>query len=185
MKMDFKKTVIGIASIIICICAFTGCPYIKGEADANAVYTCSKDNMFGLEKVVVMDDSVVVVFDMWTSDNSKYGRLEDEDNEEIYPLNVYLEDSENTHDVTRTVKAEFGKIIVTFNIKDVEADESLKITGVNIQGRVISFNDGNLSLYYKQWGGECSNDYYQDYDQDAKCWSEIREEFILYPMSES
>ena len=45
---------------------------INNEDEANEVIKCPNDNMFGLEKIAVFDDHVVVVFDKEICDDFEY-----------------------------------------------------------------------------------------------------------------
>ncbi|MBQ1738702.1 MAG: hypothetical protein II108_00515, partial [Clostridiales bacterium] len=56
-----------IALIMALIASLSGCAappiVIDGEEKAKAVYTCSPDNMYGLERIVIFKYEVVIVFD--------------------------------------------------------------------------------------------------------------------------
>lgn len=89
---------------------------IEGEENAKAVYTCSPDNMFGLERIVIFQTETVVVFDMQKCDLKGYGSF----------YLIYTRNSDDGKMKTYTqkydpVKGTWGKI--EHSVNDVPATE--------------------------------------------------------------
>ena len=63
---------------VITLFAFTSCEYkVENEDKAVKVYTCPADNMYGLEKIVVFEDGITMVFDKSICDKSKYAEFDE------------------------------------------------------------------------------------------------------------
>lgn len=70
------RRLLAVILVIVSVFALASCSrryQVEGEKDALKVYTCSKRNMAGLEKIVMFEDRIVVVFDKKASDGSEYG----------------------------------------------------------------------------------------------------------------
>lgn len=53
---------------------------------------------------------------------------------------------------------------------------------ISINDASISFVDDKTVTSFVIWGGECSDTYTQTYDKTTNTWSDIENEFKLYPM---
>ena len=72
--------ILSVLSALMFITAFAGCNTVQStqvtikaenEENAKAVYYCPSDNMFGLERVVTFERSVVLIFDKNISDKNR------------------------------------------------------------------------------------------------------------------
>ena len=186
MNKVLERSAAVLLLLAVSVCMFSGCAYkVKNEDKALKVYTCSTDNMFGLEKVVIFEDRVVVVLDKKAG-----GSLVSDEYYQGFPSSVILSNLTSykaTIDWDNSIKETAGKYVITTifeydenNKKDPEQD--VEVIGVCVQDQEIAFNDGNLHLYYSVPGGECSMDYWQDYDLASGTWSEVSSEKILWPL---
>ena len=136
--------------------AFVSCGRYKVDNIENAVevYDCSRGNMFGLEQVVLFEDSIVVVFDKKTCDKNGKLRLENESN-----VNVVS-----------------GKYIFTKSFEDDYLSRNL----CRVHQGCIVFADDGLELFYSSTEnfGQIETDYYQTYDRASVKWGPVTEEHI-------
>ena len=185
VTMNIKRTAAVLLLLMLCVCTFSGCAYkVRNEDKALHVYTCSFDNVFSLEKVVVFEDRVVTVFSKKNAINIReldYAQVPSS----VHLTNLYS--SKSNVDKDNFIKEEFGKLVVTTLFEYDEADKidpdkDIEIVGVTILGREITFNDGNFRLSYYELGGECEVDYWQDYDKTNDSWSEVESKLTLYPL---
>lgn len=193
MKTIKTKKIQIVLVVMIVGCMLTACEKggykVPDEKNADAVYTCTDDNMFGLEKVVVFPDKIITVFDKKASDNSKFGGLERGINSKNNISYVNLSNLSEYKTTESEIFVEKGKYVCitefTYDEKNkVDPDKQIEITGVDVMERRITFNGGNLELYYSQAGGECSDDYWQEYDSETDAWSEIDYELVSWPFYE-
>ena len=71
------RKVTALLMAVITLFAFTSCEYkVKNEGKAEKVYTCPSDNMYGLEKIVVFEDGITMVFDKRICDKSKHNEFD-------------------------------------------------------------------------------------------------------------
>lgn len=172
--------------LVVCTLSFAGCKV--GKSEALNVYTCPKDNMFGLEKVEVNENNIVVTFDRKINDESLYGECKRGVNsKENF---VSLADLSNlgsyrSYDTSIVVKG--GKYISTTYFEYDEAKKfdpalEVEVVGVKVLDQVITFSGGDLELMYTMQGGECFDDFYQTYHQADKTWGEIEHEFTAWPL---
>ena len=187
-----KRTVLfgfTIIMIIICVFMLTSCSTyrIDNEEQAVKTYTCAKNNMFGFEKAVVFEDGVVAVFDKRISDGSEYGNmLYDQDRVKLPASANYTNLSSSKISVSK-IEEKSGKYFVTMKFEydednKFDPNESIDIIGFNVLGRQITFNDGDIKLYYSIAGGECFDDYWQEYSDSTGKWGEIQHETVEWPL---
>ena len=184
--MNPKSLTAALLLVIMCVCMFSGCTYkVKNEDKALNVYTCSSDNQFGLEKVVVFEDRVIAVFDKKTCtiDLRELDYAKVPSSVHLTNLHVYKANA----DKDNCISEEFGKLVVTTVFEYDEADKfdpdkDVEVVGLRVLGREITFNDGNFRLFYSEMGGECEMDYWQDYDKENDRWSKVDSELILFPL---
>ena len=63
---------------VVTLFAFTSCECkVENEDKALKVYTCPSDNMYGLEKIVVFEDGITMVFDKRMCDKSEYAEFDE------------------------------------------------------------------------------------------------------------
>ena len=190
MKSHLNKLLTIISLICLFALAACGTSYkVDGEEDAIKIYTCPADNMFGLEKVVVFEDRVIAVFDKEISDDSEYGKLAYNSKTGTLSAGAALSNLSQYRTADNTLDVKDGKYIVTMCFEYDEAykrdpEMGIDVTGFDVCGRSVSFNDGDLQLYYTIQGGECFDDYWQDYLKDKGVWGDVQHEKIVWPMLE-
>ena len=166
-------------------CGGNGENVVENEKDALAVYDCSSSNMFGLEKIVFFENKVVTVFDKSINDKSDCGTCMNGVNSNNNYGTYVTVDGVSRYKITEAgIEEKDGKYISTVNYEYGDDDKkSGDVSGVVVCEQIISVKDDGINLSFVLWGGECSNDYYQSYDFSTKSWSEIQEEFKLYPLT--
>lgn len=182
-----KHTVIyAIFSIILACSVITGCGgkdyppiVIEGEDAAGAVYECPKDNMFGLEKVVLFEKCAVVVFDKTVCDKQrKYGGILIAGDDNTVKTRCSL------HNVSAfanfgTMEERDGKYIVTAGVKYSDADlydpeEDVIIESVSVGQKSIYIEDGSFYLIYLDTSKDEEMTFYtQEYDPVSGEWGDI------------
>ena len=149
--MNIRKIPALLLIAAIFIGVFTGCSYkVADEKNARKVYSCPKNNMFGLEKVVVFEDRVVVVLDKSTCD-SGCGGLSVQYHYEHSPSSVTVSNATmpvSAVDWDNSIQTVKGRYIVTtkFDISSIQKkdqDKDITVTGINIQGKNIKINGVN------------------------------------------
>jgi len=183
MNTIFRKLTVALVVIALSVCAFAGCASVD-ETKAKSVYKCSGYNILGLKKVVVYEDSAVVVFDKFAGTGAQQGVDYFGLDDNSIGLSDDLRVSVRTDGVWCAIKdAElkdtFTDYIVTIPFEDVDDIET-----ISVLGRYITINDGDFELSYLEWGGECSVDYTQKYDAASSEWSEMKIKTTLYPMTD-
>lgn len=180
-----KRITVALLLLTIGICMLSGCTYkVKNEDKALNVYTCSSDNVFGLEKIVVFEDRVVTVLD-----KNKFSLIP----EDYYrgPISsAHLDNLRSYKSIIEdesSIKTVSGKIVVTtvfgYDEKNImDPDKDVVVTGISIQDSEITFNDGNLHLSYSEMGGECEMVHWQDYDLSTGTWKRVEETMYYYPL---
>ena len=183
MNTIFRKLTVSLVVIALSVCAFAGCASVD-ETKAKSVYKCSGSNILGLKKVVVYEDSAVVVFDKFAGTGAQQGvdyfGLDDDSIENSGGIRASVKTDGKWCPVTDAdLKDTFTDYIVTIPFEDVDDIET-----ISVLGRYITINDGDFELCYLEWGGECSVDYTQKYDAASSEWSEMKIKTTLYLMTD-
>lgn len=173
---------------IITLFAFTSCEYkVENEDKALKVYTCPSDNMYGLEKIVVFEDGITMVFDKRICDKSEYAEFDEfETGDELFGKYMGLRGKPyyDPH-ISNSLLVKSGKYVASaFYYSDNEKanceEMGFVIGGMKIYGKFIDINDGNIILSYEDW--ETVSDGYlvikQQYDASTGKWGEVEEEFF-------
>lgn len=189
MKRNFYKLVTLISLIFILALSACGEDKVDGEEQAVRIYTCPAENMFGLEKVVVFEDRVTAVFDKGISDKSEYISLSYNQEKNEISAGANLSNLSQYRNPLSTIEEKDGKYIVTMVFEydednKFDPDKDIEVTGFNVLGGSVDFNDGNLKLLYSIQGGECFDDFWQDYSDNTGKWGEIQHETVCWPMGE-
>ena len=168
---------------------------IKNEDEANEVIKCPNDNMFGLEKIAVFDDHVVVVFDKELCDNFEYDE-NDVSEHGNFTLERYLDEEEpgfrpwvrnlnysGEKTFSSSIELKKGKYIVTasFDIEGAykeDQNEGFEIYSVYIAGLDIKFREGTIELNYLARGNDIMWDYTQVFDRSNGTWGKVDERVI-------
>ena len=192
MKMETKRLLFFVL-IVFNVCMLMACGKsdykVENEQNAQTVYTCSNDNMLGLEKVVVFQDRVIAVFDKDKCDNSQFGGLEGGVGSDKKNTSVKLTNLMKYKTKKSTIIIDGNKYIATteFEYEDedkVDPDADVEVEGVYVMERSIEFNNGNIRLFCSIPGGDCFDDYWQDYDKSSNKWGEIGHELVGWPLIE-
>ena len=191
-EKDFmKRNLYKIITLIMLICIFTlsACSTYSVEGEYRSVrkYLCPADNMFGFEKAVVFEDGVVAVFDKEISDRSEYGNMSYDQDREKFPAYADYTNLSLSKISESRVEEKNGKYVVTMKFEYDEANkfdpnEDIEVIGFSVLGREVTFNDGDIILYYSIAGGECFDDYWQEYSDSTGKWGEIQHETVEWPL---
>lgn len=175
------KKLIAMITMLMLLSLMAGCKStdikVEGEDGPCDIYTYPKDNMFGLEKIVLFEDHAVAVFDAKTCD------------EGYVPLKELYEKKETRFvlllDNVSKSKIEDGSLI-KLNDKYVltaaesydEADIvdksiSVKAKGLNFGNGKIVCDDDKTHLEYMLVDSEYTDIATQDYSVDTGKWGEI------------
>ena len=194
MKIGYKKYMAGLLISIIMwtMTACSGGEYkVQNEENALEVYRCSDDNMLGLEKAVVFEDKVIIVFDKSINDRYKYGHLANTIDFGIDRAYGHVSLSNVTGSCTGvdSIDIDDGRYVVTLSYSYekfiVDPNESCNVVGTGISETDIIFNDGDLELSYCLMGGDCEDVFVQTYNKKAAKWSLVEKEEYLFPMESS
>lgn len=149
---------------------------LDNEGDASQLYSCSCRNIFGLEKLAVIEKTVVMVFDKETSDkcmcfnkdiifaDDSMG-LSTNNTSAMYPLHDVIEKD--------------GKYIITADLDYSESD--LVDPGREMKVTTVYFRIDNTAMGFSMLGEDLELDYYpgnldshkQIFDGTAKKWNDV------------
>ena len=187
MKRVLSWIVIILSFMCVIVLSSCGTYRVENEDQSVKTYTCPNDNMFGLEKVVVFENSVVAVFDKDICDRSEYGSMSYDEERVKYPAAANYTNVSVSRITKSTIDIKNGKYIVSMMFEYDEADKfnpdkEIEITGFNVLGMIVTFNDGDIELLYTIEGGESFDDYRQVYSQSSGEWGNIEHELISWPL---
>lgn len=115
--MGIKTRFFSSVLILALIVSLAGCSAppitIEGEENAKAVYACSPNNMFGLERIVIFQTEVVVVFDMVKCDMNGYGGSLSKATNENIDVYVSMDNADGIWNISNKIETRDGKYIVT------------------------------------------------------------------------
>lgn len=150
-----KSLSVMLITIMLFVLASCGSYKVDGVENALKAYSCPKDNMFGLEQVVLFEDRIVTVFDKKISDNkSEFASLSELENTEVKQ----------------------GRYICTEHLQE---GEIAKRGGCRVMRRIIYFNDGNLKLVYEIFLDVEKKEYIQTYDSSSGKWGKVEEKWSI------
>ena len=144
---------------VVTLFAFASCAYrVKNEDKAEKVYTCPSDNMYGLEKIVVFEDGITMVFDKSICDKSKHTDFDEiEPGDDMFGGHVFMYGNNPTRPhVENSFLVKRGKYVASaFFYSDLEMENCKKsnfvLIGMDIRYKYIDINDGNIILSYEDW----------------------------------
>ncbi|MCR5328298.1 MAG: hypothetical protein K6E12_05585 [Saccharofermentans sp.] len=176
------KRIIAVIMTIATLFAMASCSYrVKNELWAENVYTCPSDNMFGLEKVVVFEDGITLVFDkkaMEESELKPFKQLRIDDDMYGYPVDL-LDKDHNIPHVKSSFIEDNGKYVASATAYGYEDTSDVVIYGMILFEKTIEVNDGNIALYYEDW--ETVTDGFlvirQQFDASSGEWGEVETDF--------
>ncbi len=189
MKRAFRGIVVILSGICVLILSSCGTYHVDNEKQSIKTYTCPNDNMFGLEKIVVFEKGVVAVFDKEISDGSEYGGMSYDKDREKYPAWANYKNVSTSRITESRIDVKKNKYVVTmmFDYDETDKfdpDESVTITGFTVLDMEVTFNDGDLELFYSAGGYDCFEDYRQIYSQGSGKWGDIEYELVPWPYIE-
>ena len=150
---------------------------IEGEENAKAVYTCSPDNMFGLERIVIFQTETVVVFDMQKCDLKGYGGSLSDVTVENLKVHVSMDNADGIWNISNKIETREGKYIVTkhcYEARKYDPDKDVTVESISVNGKSVFINDGSFHLIYmKNIDDDSYETYSQIYDSANGTWGKI------------
>ena len=150
---------------------------IEGEENAKAVYTCSPDNMFGLERIVIFQTETVVVFDMQKCDLKGYGGSLSDVTVENLKVHVSMDNADGIWNISSKIEVRDGKYIVTnhsYEARKYDPDKDVTLESITVNGKTVFINDGSFYLIYtRNSDGGKMKTYTQKYDPVKGTWGKI------------
>ena len=186
-----RRVLSGFAIIVTALSVFVitscGTNIINNEEQGIKTYTCPNDNMFGFEKAVVFEDGVVAVFDKGICDSSDFGGMSYDKDRVKFPAYADYTNLSKSRISESFIEEKKGKYVATMKFEYDEADkfdpdEDINITGFVVLGKQVTFNEGDIELFYTIEGGECFDDYRQVYSQSSGKWRDIKNELVAWPL---
>ena len=185
--------IMSILSALTFITAFAGCNMAQGntvqgtpvtvkaenEENAKAVYSCPSDNMFGLERVVTFERSVVLVFDKNISDkNRRYGGSLEGITDKDFNVYISLNNAGAIEHKSGSIEVRDGKYVVTKNFREYEIhdpDKDVTIESVRVGSKSVFINEGRLHLIYMRRPDDKTVEFYEQvYDPSTGTWCDVR-----------
>lgn len=150
---------------------------IEGEENAKAVYACSPNNMFGLERIVIFQTEVVVVFDMVKCDMNGYGGSLSKATNENIDVYVSMDNADGIWNISNKIETRDGKYIVTkhcYEARKYDPDKDVTVESISVNGKSVFINDGSFHLIYmKNIDDDSYETYSQIYDSANETWGKI------------
>ena len=153
---------------------------INSEENASQFFSCSRKNIFGLEKVAIIDKSLVVIFDKETSDKCMCYAKELITSDDTLGISLNnMSALYPSHDLTE----KDGKYIITAKLDYTDSDlvdpnRELKVTQIsfwnNRRAMAIHILGEDLKLVYAPGNGDTHE---QFYDTSEKKWDSVKSEF--------
>lgn len=179
--MGIKTRFFSSVLILALIVSLAGCSAppitIEGEENAKAVYTCSPDNMFGLERIVIFQTEVVVVFDMVKCDMNGYGGSLSKATDESINVYVTMDNADGIWNISNKIETRDGKYIVTkhcYEARKYDPDKDVTVESISVNGKSVFINDGSFHLIYmKNIDDDSYETYSQIYDSANGTWGKI------------
>ena len=178
------KKIFAVVLLLVTAFALSACGSypVEGEKNAIDVYTCSDKNMLGLEKLVVFEDHIVLVFDRKAP---KVGyELDIDQIMRSKNINTSLSiTGVNNYNVTSKYDGSAEIFIVTIYVSGPDGDTKVispvqgrSISQIGIEDYFIAINSGNLKISRYDATAEGRVLHYQDYNQVSKKWSKINQQ---------
>ena len=183
-KGVLMRKAFAVIMVFVTLISFTGCSYrVKNEENAKAIYTCPSGNMYGLEKAVIFEDGMVLVFDKMASDSSKYSYFDTcEKGGGFYGYPVKLYDNGHELYVESYFEESWGKYVATAFVDTEREGTDFTITAMQVFYKKIEINDGDFILSYQD--DENLSDAYklikQQYDSESGEWEKVDKETISW-----
>ena len=177
------KKIFAVILLLITAFALSACGSypVEGEKNAIDVYTCSDKNMLGLEKLVIFEDHIVLVFDRKAP---KVGYELDVDQimrSKVINTSVSIT-GVNNYQATGKYESSAEIFIVTIYVSGPNGDTKVinpvqgsSLSQIGVEDYLIDINSGNLRISRNDATAEGSVLHYQDYNQVSKKWSKIFE----------
>lgn len=179
--MGIKTRFFSSVLILALIVSLAGCSAppitIEGEENAKAVYACSPNNMFGLERIVIFQNEVVVVFDMVKCDINGYGGSLSKATNENIDVYVSMDNADGIWNISNKIETRDGKYIVTkhcYEARKYDPDKDVTVESISVNGKSVFINDGSFHLIYmKNIDDDSYETYSQIYDSANGTWGKI------------
>ena len=192
INMGMKTRLLSIVLVLALIVSLAGCSAppitIEGEENAKAVYTCSPDNMFGLERIVIFQTETVVVFDMQKCDLKGYGGSLSDVTVENLKVHVSMDNADGIWNISSKIEVRDGKYIVTnhsYEDRRYDPDKDVTLESITVNGKTVFINDGSFYLIYtRNSDGGKMKTYTQKYDPVKGTWGKIEHSVNDVPATE-
>ena len=191
------KRIVALMMAIISLAAIGGCkkksePLIENEMDAKEIIECSKENMFGLEKIAIFEDRAVAVFDEKICEDFEYdekGRddfsLKDYLGEEDPPFRIYVSNMKDIwpEEDKSSIELKDGHYVVTVIFPNKESykenpDEDFEIWALDIGGMEIEIDTKSIELEYIARSYDIMWYYKQVFNRTKGTWDHVDEEEV-------
>lgn len=145
--------------------------------------------MCGLEKIVIFENKVVTVFNKRINDKSEYGDCSyGVEGKWPYSVSVKLSNLSGYPSKESSIEVKNGKYIATTifeydDAKRIDPDKDVMVEKIFVGEQSIVYSVEGINLHFTIEGGECSNEFDQNYDFSTNKWSEVDTELILFPMT--
>lgn len=151
----------------------------KEPEDDVIEYKYDDDNIMGLKKIVLMEDSVEFWFDRRKADEGYIGwALRDiaEEGEDCDEAILLKDKNGDSLTPIPKCKSSIGKYVLSAPLEEDFVPDYLSIRDGEIDGFEYPI------LFYRLWGGECADTYKQQYSKNG--WSKVETQFESYPLTD-
>lgn len=180
------------ASLILCTGCDIGTKLFKSRSVK--VYECSSDNMFGLEKISVYKDKVVVEFDKEKCDESYngaegsyFGSIENDViglNDQLVSCVILGDGVCYSECILETTDTQYIATVPYDREKETiyDASQGSFVTGVGVKDRRIFFQNGDIEISIEVIAPVRLGKYFeQTYDSKSGEWSEMIYDYYPLP----
>ena len=180
------RRLLAVILVIVSVFALASCSrhyQVEGEKDALKVYTCSKRNMAGLEKIVMFEGRIVVVFDKKASDGSEYGIDFDKAalKQDLY-TDVKITGITALEDSSRVELIDDIKFTVTMDLsyggdnKMIAPGQGRNVEWIDVGDFRIAFDGNTIKLIRTETIADSYLIRTQEYSMTTKKWSAITQQ---------
>lgn len=178
------KKLFAVILLLVTALAFTACGSYKVEGEKNAkdVYTCSDKNMLGLEKIVVFEDRIVMVFDRKAPTTGYELNVDQIMRSKSVNASVTISGISD-YQVTSKYEGNAEIFLVTIYVSGPNGDTKIinpvqgrSVSYIGIEDYFVVINSGNMKISRSDVTDQGTIVHYQDYNQVSKKWSKIKQQ---------
>ena len=166
---------------------------VEDEDKANYIYTCNKNNLCGLEKILIFDRNVILILDkdIYDSNAFEYGGNLYYSGINTYDLSIKI-DLNNTYSSVyqgnHFIEVRDNKYIIKayfdyFEKDIINPNDKIYVNYITINNKSIYINDGNLKLTSYRFIKDDIEEYYQEYNFNKGKWGSIKKEYYKDAMA--